>query len=409
MGWVKPVAAALENLTRPPRVTVFITPCTFASGTEPAVAAEIHGVHQVIGPQATLAFTLLGIKPRGLVDERPKILLFLGGDLAYAVLLARRLRCPAMAYTEGRTAWERHFKRIAVPYGWMAEKALKRGVPAEKIVTIGNLMLDAVDTRLSRNEARRFLDAGDRPVLLLMPGSRLGHFSYMTPFLAMAAEIAASSNPGLLPVISLSPFADTARFLQSIHGADARLLGATLDFLPGGPDGLLGVLRTGRGLKIGVWHGRQYDLMTAADLAVSLPGTNTMELAFMRVPSITVVPLCHPDRIPLEGIPGLLGGLPLFGKLLKRHVLTKALTKVAFTSWPNRLAGEMLVPELKGNITQADLAQTIVELIRDEARRGKIRERLATITGPAGASRRLAAMVENALIEHYAVLSGVKD
>jgi lipid-A-disaccharide synthase len=84
-----------------------------------------------------------------------------------------------------------------------------------------------------------------------------------------------------------------------------------------------GVVETDGGLRIQAYRGRQYDLMSVSDLAITIPGTNTVELSFFGVPMVVALPLNHPERIPLEGLVGLIGNLPKLGKEVKRRILPR--------------------------------------------------------------------------------------
>jgi hypothetical protein len=55
-----------------------------------------------------------------------------------------------------------------------------------------------------------------------------------------------------------------------------------------------------------------------ATIAVTIPGTNTLELGIAGVPSVVMLPLNRPEIIPLEGPGHWLSLLPLVGVPLKR-------------------------------------------------------------------------------------------
>ncbi|HHU82544.1 MAG TPA: hypothetical protein GXZ26_06035 [Firmicutes bacterium] len=390
------------------RITVFVPPCPFASGAECRVIRAIPGVDLVAGPAETFAYLLLGKKPQGFTPLPKGAVLFLGGDLAYAALLAKRLKYPALAYTEGVAGWSGSFARFAVPYPYVGDKLLAKGVAKEKIRLVGNLMLDAVAPRETKAGIRRRLGVEEgTPLLLLMPGSRPAHFEGMLPFFLRTAELVAQEIPGVKVVLSLSPFIADAQVTGALRGELAVLFGATGEYHPvgavadKGEDATLsGRLVTGEGLSITVSRGR-YELMSAADLALTIPGTNTMELSFLGTPMVVTLPLLYPERIPLEGLAGLLGGLPGVGKFLKRRLIPKLLEKTAFTAWPNRLAGEYIVPEIRGMVRPEDLTGKTVALLRDEEERKATAARLKAIAGETGAAWRLTELLHEVLAERY--------
>jgi len=104
-GWLAPVLDRIRLIREDAatgagwdcRVTVFVPPCPFASGAECRVIQAIPGVDLVAGPAETSAYLLFGKKPQGFSPLPRGVVLFLGGDLAYAAILARRLQYPALA------------------------------------------------------------------------------------------------------------------------------------------------------------------------------------------------------------------------------------------------------------------------------------------------------------------------
>ena len=412
------------------RVTVFVPPCPFASGAECRVIQDLPGVDLVVGPAETSSYLVWGKRPRGFAPLPQGVVLFLGGDLFYAALLARRLKYPALAYTEGVAGWSGSFARFAVPYPHAADKLLAKGIAKEKIRVVGNLMLDAVASRETKAGMRRRLGMGEKsPLLLLMPGSRPAHFEGMLPFFLRTAELVAQEIPGVKAVLSLSPFIGDGQVAGALRGELAGIFGVTGEYYPpeavadredkadqankpdkadeadreAGP-ALSGRLVTGEGLPVIVSRDR-YELMAAADLALTIPGTNTMELSFLGTPMVVTLPLLYPERIPLEGLPGVLGGLPGIGKVLKRRLIPKLLAKTAFTAWPNRLAREYLVPEIRGEVWPKDLAAKTVELLRDEEERQATAARLNAVAGETGAAGRLVELIREVLAERYGRLS----
>lgn len=407
-GWVRPAVDAIKALPWETEISVFVPPCMFASGAECGVIGSLPGVARVIGPKEVIKYATLGVRPKGFVPAPVGLVLFLGGDLAYAAILAKRLRYPAIAYTEGLANWPASFARFAVPYTKMGRRLQSKGVSDAKLRVIGNLMLDAVKPELPPEEVRGALGIGQRPLLLLMPGSRPQHLEYMAPFLLQASQLAAGEITDIAPIISLSPFVSEDQLAQALAGASASRLGFAGEYIPGRmtEDGRTawespGIIRTPGGLTVPILRGRQYDLMGAADLALSLPGTNTAELAYLNVPMIVVLQLEYPERIPLEGLPGLIGGIPVLGGAIKRWLLPKVLAKVEYTAWPNRLAGAAIVPEVRGKISPEDVGRQAIRLLSDPRRRADMSQRLAGLAGETGASVRLAHLVAEVLTERY--------
>lgn len=407
-GWLKPAVAAIKALMKNTFITVFIPPCTFASGSECKVVRSLPEVNLAIGPGETLGFVLLGRRPRGFLPSSRGIVIFLGGDLTYAALLSKRLDYTAIAYTEGLVNWEKSFAYFMVPYPKMGHKALAYGAPESKLRIIGNLMLDAVKPTTTKEEVRRLLKINDRPLLLLMPGSRPAHLEYMAAFFLQVAELVAEKIPDLAVVFSISPFVSDRQFQEAVsHVADAGF-GVPGEFMQGEVNeaGITAwespaKVKTGKGLSVQAFRGRQYDLMAAADLAITIPGTNTAELSFFGTPTVLVLPLNYPERIPVEGPLGLIGGIPFLGKALKRALIPKLSLKTKYTAWPNMLAEEHIVPEVRGKITARDVSKVAEDLLLNEMKRFEMKERLKKAVGEKGAAERLVGVIQEVLVERY--------
>lgn len=406
-GWLKPFLAALEAFPWQKRVTVFVPPCPFASGAEQMVVQEMAQVDRVVGPRQTVRFLLTGKLPSGFQPAGQGVVLFLGGDQTYAALLAKRLRYPALAYSEGLFNWEKTFARYAVPYEWMAEQIRKTTV-RNKTVVIGNLMLDAVKPRYPREELKRVIGNEASPGVLLMPGSRPVHFQYMLAFFLKIAEKLKENRPAYACAVSISPFISEEQIRAALTGWTAAEWGVEAVYHvrktdEGSPAGLepAGELELANGLRIPCFRHLQYDLMQWADLALTIPGTNTVELSFMGVPMVVTIPLNYPEEIPLEGPAQLLSRVPVLGRQLKKRLLPKFLAKIKFSAWPNRLAGEMLVPELIGRLSVEEVADVALALLADEQKHRKTAARLRELAGAPGAAQRLVALLIEVLAQTY--------
>lgn len=404
-GWVAPAVPALREAVPGARVTVFVPPCTFASGCELEVVKALPGVDAAYGPGEFLRYALLGVRPPGFLPGPEGCVLFLGGELTNAVLLKKRLGYPAVAYTEGFVNWTDAFARFAVPYAVTRDKLLAKGVPEEKVVVVGNLMLDAVRPQRRPEVVREEEGAAGRDLVLLLPGSRPAEIEFMTPFLVQAASLLAQRRPETAFVLSLSPFAQPAQLDAALKGPLARECGVTARFIPdaGSDETRVGQIEVDQ-IRIPVRRGVRFDLMAAADLALTIPGTNTAELGFLGVPMVVALPLNHPERIPLEGLAGLIGNLPRLGKTLKRRILPRIAQRMPYAAWPNRLAGECLVPELRGEVEPAAVAEAAAALLGDPGRRTAMAEALRRTTGEPGAARRLGAVVAREITRRFGSL-----
>ncbi|BAS28889.1 glycosyltransferase family protein [Limnochorda pilosa] len=420
--WLEPVARELLHRLGDARLTVMIPPCTFASGAEAGVVRDLLGGPagvRVYEPGQVVAFLLSRRRPPGYRPARQGVVLFLGGDMVYAAWLARRLGYRALAYTEGRVRWTGVFERFLLPDGRALDRARRRlgskiDRLSERLEVVGDLMTDAARSRLAPGEvrARLRLEPGEQ-VLLLLPGSRSAELRFLMPlYLEALRRLAITPPPAgmeaapVRAVFTLSPFVDAtaaaalarAAWAGGARGARARETGdwEPLD-LPGarrlalgrlGPEGTR--TQAARPVRVELVQGASRELMAAADMALTLPGSNTAEMAAFGLPMLVVLPLQRPEEIPLEGLAGLVGGLPAVGPALKRRAVYRVERATPFVALPNRRAGRRLVPELRGEVGPEALAGELAAWLDDGPRRAGVRHALEALRGEPGAARRVA-------------------
>lgn len=401
--WLLPVVQALRSADPKARVTVFVMPCTYASGAEVDVAARIPGVDRAIPSTESLKLSLFGIDPRSFSAPQKGVLLYLGGEPFLAARLARRLAVPAAAYTERYINSHQAFERVFVPRESARDAAVRRGIAAARVAVVGDLMVDAAWMRLdggaaavpqntSRPGERR--DAAGGTVVALLPGSRPHEVRRALPlFLRAGAEIA-RARPDVRFTVPVSPFAPAEAFRHAFESAGVQAPLREVEALFGeGERGSLRLrLRVGeREIDVAFERSRAAGAMAGADLALTIPGSNTAELAVYGVPMIVCLPLDRPEEIPLDGLPGLVDRVPIVGRRLKAAAVLKVAERMRFTALPNRVAGEYVVPELKSAaLNPQEVAGAALALLEEPGRMEQIGARLKSLMGPRGASQRIA-------------------
>lgn len=347
VGWVKPFAYYAKKRFPESTITVFVTPCVFGTGLEKKIVTELSGVDNACSPKEYLSYLLLGRRPALFSPKGEGFVLFLGGDLAHACLLGRRLNLPVFAYTEGHRSWRKSISLFFLP----KEVNVREG-EEEKIRIIGNPMLDSVDLALQEEPPLSY----DQKVIALFPGSRLSEVLFMVPYFhAFLKDL----QEDVKVVISRSPFIEEG------------LLESCLDALG---EGSWDVLSTGR-----------YSLMREASLALTIPGTSSLELAYLKCPALVLLPLDKPWEIPLQGLPGLIGSLPLLGKALKKWLVPYTIGKMGHVALPNLLVGERVLPEMVGILDPKEVLSQVERLL---AKKEEIDwERLKGVIGEGGATK----------------------
>jgi lipid-A-disaccharide synthase len=375
--WAGPVLRALRAREPELRLVLSLLPCPFASGREAVVAREM-GFDAVTTVADYLAYAAGGPRPAAYRGENG-LVLQLGGDAMHAVRIGGRLGRPVWRYSF-EPYWHRELERLLVHDERTRARAVKVA-PPERVEAIGNLVADAMSAQAAPPKAPG-LD------LLVFPGSRRFSAVHMLPVFAAAAERVAAAVPEarfhwprsrLLDEEALE-VARSARRVRDVGGVPTRLEGNEL-VTPGGA-------------RIRVAdEDERYGLMRLADLALTVPGTNTLELGLAGVPSVVCLPLQKPELIPIEGPAQYLNLIPVVGPWLKRRAATAVLSRFKHVALPNIVADEAIQPELRGDVRPEWIAAEAVRLLEAPAERARIRGRLAATMPRPGAADRLARAV----------------
>jgi lipid-A-disaccharide synthase len=379
-SWVRVASRALRAEIPDARQHVALVPCPFASGTEAEYARRLPDLDGVIEPRETLRLLL------GMRGFRPKegLVVYLGGELWHASTLARRWRLPSLAYVTRASRQARPFDRLVVPCEQLIPALRKKGVKAP-IEVVGDLMVDGVALTEDRAEVRRRLGLSpESRVVGLFPGSRAVHLRAALPVFLRTAELLAERVPGTEFLLVLSPFVNLAAAQQALD----RPLSIGVERATG--RFARSSLTTARGLEVRVTQGRPHESMQALDLAVSVPGTNTAELACAGVPMITVVSARAP--LPRGGLGGLIELLPV-GRLKDRLRVKEYLKFPWGVAQPNLRARRKLVPEVILQDSLAELVQTGAGWLTDDRQRQQLSRELRALMGETGAWPRLAAVI----------------
>lgn len=218
------------------------------------------------------------------------------------------------------------------------------GAPVE---FVGHPLLDIVHPAMERAEAEAWVGKEpDRPLVLLMPGSRLMEIEKMLPILLEGAKLLKKQMPQVqfaMPRAGTIPM----ELLQSKIKAS--------------------------GLQIKITEGHNYDLFSVADLALATSGTVTLEAALCGLPSVIVY------------------RTSALNAFIARRVIN-----IPNIGLPNIVAGRQILPELlQEDFTPAKVANTAMELLAPE-RRVQLEANLAFMKarlGEPGAVNRVAQLI----------------
>ena len=401
--WVRPVLAALRReLTARGAldavgIHLVLTPCPNANGTEARTAAHFVGIGQIVPARH---FCRLLCRPRRYRRWRRRgVVVFLGGDQMWAVLLAARLGYRQICYAEWVARWPRWCDRVAAmgqrAYGRLPQRWRSRA----RIV--GDLMADTEERDLqlpTDRPAGRPRGNGSGETLALLPGSKPAKLSLGLPFLLATAQRLRECRPRLRFLLPLAPTLERQELLRYALADNPFMaaFGARPVALqppqPGCPHWQLG---SSDGLAIILLE--EYPAtarLRQCRLALTTIGANTAELGAIGLPMMVLLPTQHLQVMRAwDGCLGLLGRLPLVGRWVALAMSRWALARMRFFSWPNIEAGRAIVPERIGPIHPHAIAAEVLELLQHPATLEAMAEELRALRGGSGAAGRLARLV----------------
>jgi hypothetical protein len=391
--WVRPLARRLhaELPLRPLRpaaaagLHLVLVPCPNATGQEDRVAAG-WGLFERVLPARIFWRLLLRPRRHGPWPRRG-VVVFLGGDQFWTVLLSARLGYRHLTYAEWVARWPRWNDRIAL----MGAEAAGR-LPARwrtRGVQVGDLMADLQDSA----RAEEPLPPGEWVALL--PGSKRAKLQVGMPFLLETADRLARRRPDCRFLLPVAPTTSVAELMAwaSARNPIARHYGA------GEPLLVRDELVTAAGTRIRLieTHPAHGPLSQCA-LALTTVGANTAELGALGVPMIVLVPTQHLQVMQAwDGWLGLLARLPGLRALVGVALTAWRLRHRGFLAWPNISAGRAVVPERVGAITPGAIAEEAAEWLEQPPRLAGMREDLRSLRGRPGAVAALAGLVRELL------------
>ena len=206
--WVRPLAERLHQRALPSTsLQLVLVPCPNATGTEADVARRMNLFDRVL-PASRFWWLLLRPQRHG-PWPAAGVVVFLGGDQFWTVLLSARLGYRHLTYAEWVARWPRWNDRIAAMGPAAADRLAKRWQPRCQVV--GDLMADLSSS--ARSSAP--LPSGEWVALL--PGSKRAKLQVGMPFLLRCAEALRTLRPQTQFLLALAPTTTVAE-LQAFAG-----------------------------------------------------------------------------------------------------------------------------------------------------------------------------------------------
>jgi lipid A disaccharide synthetase len=395
--WVRPLAQRLHRdlPLRPLQplasigLQLVLVPCPNATGSEHQVAERMQLFERIL-PARRFWWLLLRPRRHGPWPRRG-VVVFLGGDQFWTVLLSARLGYRHLTYAEWVARWPRWNDRIAAMGPAAADQIAPRWRSRCRVV--GDLMADLSEAA----RAERPLASGEW--VALMPGSKRAKLQVGMPFLLDTADRLAALRPGcrfLLPVAPTTSVAELLAYAGPANPIAAHYASREprLEACPDGP-----VLCTAAGTRILLVEQQPaHGVLSQCALALTTVGANTAELGALGVPMIVLVPTQHLQVMQAwDGGLGILARLPLLRWLLGAAMTAWRMRHHGFLAWPNISAGRAVVPERVGTISPAEIAAEAADWLAQPQRLEGMRNDLRSLRGQPGAVASLAAMVRELL------------
>ncbi|MDY7014209.1 MAG: lipid-A-disaccharide synthase [Cyanobacteriota bacterium] len=445
--WVRPAVRELrKQLTEDRsqlRISVILSPCPNATGTEDAIARSYPEIDRVQPAKHFFPFLLWGKTAEQWDWREQGIVLFLGGDQFFPLIIGKRLGYRTVLYAEWEARWWRWCDRFGVMNASVLEKIPPRY--RSKFTVVGDLMADVSGEReredgetgsrgaggdgeqgsrgrwgdgemgrrgdedvkkeqTTKNTQPRTNDQGQMTkdeLIGLLPGSKWYKLMVGVPLLCAIAELIHQQRPHtrfvipVAPTVNLETLAKYGDPQQNPVIAKVGNVSAQLVV----PENEPPYLKTSGGLRLDIaTHFPAYDLLSQCQLCLTTIGANTAELGALAVPMLVLIPTQQLDAMRAwDGLPGILVNLPGIGtnlaKLINAFVVRQTRKQKRLYAWPNLWAKAEIVPELLGELQPKDIAIRAIELLENPENLTKIHDRLRRVRGKPGAAEKLATLV----------------
>ena len=398
--WVRPAVQALRqqlgNAGTQARISVVLSPCPHATGKEAQIARSYPEVDRVQASEHFFPFLLSGKTAENWDWYETGVVLFLGGDQFFTVVIGKRLKYRTVIYAEWDARWYRWIDKFAAMKPEVFAKIPQKY--ANKFTVVGDLIAEVARSQEEPGNAYSEAESLTKIELIgLLPGSKAAKLALGVPLCLSIAQSIHRIRPQTRFVIPVAPtldvqtlagFADPKQnpCLHLFENASAELYLTERPFL-----------QTANKLQVELWtETPAYDLLSECSLCLTTVGANTAELGSLAVPMIVLIPTQQLDAMKAwDGLPGLLANLPLVGSVFATAInwLIWQLGKGKLYAWPNIWAREEIVPELIGKLEPDAVAQLAIDYLSHPDKLAQMGDRLRAVRGESGAAKKIAELV----------------
>ena len=394
--WVKPVLDYLikqksksKNLNIPNyKLVLSLVPCPNATGKEFTVANDWQILDLIIPAKN---FLKLLLKP-SLFGSWPRngVVVFLGGDQFWNVLLAKRLGYESITYAEWIARWPRWNLHIAA-----MNEEVRNIIPKKfkkKCQVIGDLMADV------KNNLSPIHEINDKKWIAILPGSKKAKLSIGIPFFLEVADRIKECGDNINLMIPIAPTTELEDFIffQSAKNPITKYYSSNIRSIKKIENSIFNyVLETCKNTKIFILQqNSNHNILSQCKLALTTVGANTAELAAINLPMIVVLPTQHLNAMNAwDGIFGIIGRIKLLNRIQTFIIKRWYLKNNKFLAWPNIKANKQIIPERVGIITPKDISDEAIYLLNEKNLLVEQKLNLLKMRGKKGAVKKLSNLI----------------
>ncbi|MBU7582716.1 MAG: lipid-A-disaccharide synthase [Nostoc sp. TH1S01] len=418
--WVRPVVKALRQQLGDDRslvrISVVLSPCPNASGKEAAIALSYPEVDRVQGVEHFWQFLLWGKTYNNWDWRSHGVVVFLGGDQFFPVIIGKKLGYRTVVYAEWEARWHNLIDRFGVMKPQVAQKVSPKY--AHKFTVVGDLMLEAQNSALSTQHSalstqhsvlstqhsalstqHSALSTQHSALIGILPGSKAAKLTQGVPLTLAIAEYIHAKQPQTKFIIPVAPTLDL-QTLASFADPQKNPFVETFKFSGGSllipeQNHEYPLLKTNQGLNVELHQENPaYSILSQCSLCLTTVGANTAELGSLAVPMIVLLPTQQLDAMrSWDGLPGLLANLPGVGTTFAKLINWLFLRRKGLLAWPNIWAQSEIVPELVGQLQAQEVGEIVLDLLTHPEKLEEMRNKLRQVRGESGAAEKIAQIV----------------
>ncbi len=398
--WVKPV---LDHLIKQkykstnsniPNYQLILTlvPCPHATGNEFKVANDWQILDLIIPANH---FLKLLLKPSSFGTwPRNGVVVFLGGDQFWNILLAKRLGYQSITYAEWIARWPRWNLHIAAMNEEVRNKLPKKF--KKKCQVIGDLMADVKDNLSPVNEIN------NKKWIAILPGSKKAKLSIGIPFFLEVADLIKERDKNINLMIPMAPSTELKDFIyfQSDKNPIAKYYSSNIKSIQKVNNSIFAyVIETCKNTKIFILNqNSNHNILSQCKLALTTIGANTAELAAINLPMIVVLPVQHLNAMNAwDGVFGIIGKINFLNRIQTFIFKKWYLKKNKFFAWPNIKANKQIIPERIGIIQPIDISNEAIYLLNEKNILSEQKINLLKIRGKKGAIKKISHLILDAI------------